>query len=246
MNKENLESFVKNIANYYCMYDENGLEISGNLPTNEITLLDKNIAIFNNGFYFKKEKVINSEHNIYKAIIYEKIPDTILNLMLLDTKTGTYTYNIFKLLVKNKIKDNQHLILCVIDIDNFKKLNDTKGHQYGDDVLVALVKYLAANIRKDEDLLCRFGGDEFLICFSDDTINNVINRIEKIKARLNDGLYFNGKRQPLSLSMGVTTYNPKRSFEDNFKVADMALYQSKNTGKNKVIQMEDLIKKRNI
>ena len=46
--------------------------------------------------------------------------------------------------------------------------------------------------------------------------------------------------------MGVTTYNPKRRFEDNFKVADMALYQSKNTGKNKVIQMEDLIKKRNI
>ncbi|WZL72387.1 GGDEF domain-containing protein [Clostridiaceae bacterium 35-E11] len=124
----------------------------------------------------------------------------------------------------------QPLSICFIDIDQFKKINDTFGHAFGDKLLIDISRILKYNIRK-VDIVFRIGGDEFIIIFPNTTRKQAVkvwNRIcEKISEINKYGLY----QYDISLSCGFSEYdsNSEISVEDLVKNADREMYKKKRT-----------------
>ena len=126
------------------------------------------------------------------------------------------------------------LSLILLDIDFFKKINDTYGHQAGDFILKEVGQALRSNFRSD-DLLTRCGGEEFCIILHSQ-INNAQKSIEKIRKTLESKAFnYNGKDLKITISAGITERKTTdTNWKNMYERADQALYESKNTGRNKV------------
>ena len=126
--------------------------------------------------------------------------------------------------------------IIMFDLDNFKTINDTFGHDAGDVVLVEFSNVLKFNLRTD-DIICRIGGDEFLvICPSTDAdgalkiATKLHKKINKIRIEFKNACWIG------SASIGVVTVNDKIAAKDKIlKAADKSVYDAKNAGKNKVV-----------
>ncbi len=140
-----------------------------------------------------------------------------------------------------------------IDLDNFKILNDTKGHSVGDELLVEVAKRLLASVR-EVDTVARIGGDEFVVLLSDlgpkslDAISTVQVVVHHILEAFSQGFNLSGGEFRSSPSIGVEMFLGKAlSDEDILKHADMAMYQAKKSGRNRVCffnpQMQEQIEK---
>lgn len=155
-----------------------------------------------------------------------------------DTKTGLYTYDYFVTRVNDAIADAKRYKrfagMLILDIDFFKKFNDTYGHLVGDKVLVALAKTLTEELRED-DCVARFGGEEFSVLLkecSEDTLFVVAERIRKAINRIE--LYENGETLSITVSIGcfLITDMDRLTPTIIFEKADKALYYSKGHGRN--------------
>ena len=170
-----------------------------------------------------------------------------------DEKTGIYNnryfMNIFEMEIDKAWRGMQKLSLVVVDIDFFKKFNDTYGHLVGDEILYELAVTLEKTLRK-YDVLARFGGEEFFILLPETGIKTA----KKVAERLRVSLFKNRKmkRYDVTISLGVTEYKHEKEFRKikregkNVKVevkdtmkkmikrADKALYVSKKEGRNRV------------
>ena len=126
------------------------------------------------------------------------------------------------------------LSLALLDIDFFKKINDTYGHQAGDFILKQLGRTLCSSFRSD-DLLTRCGGEEFCILLHSQ-ITNAQKAIEKLRKTLkNQTFNYNGKKLKITISAGITErIKTDTNWKNMYERADRALYESKNTGRNKV------------
>ncbi|MGL5734080.1 MAG: diguanylate cyclase, partial [Beijerinckiaceae bacterium] len=136
-------------------------------------------------------------------------------------------------------RDERPMSLLVLDIDKFKSVNDTYGHEAGDDVLKTFAKRVRACVRGD-DLLVRFGGEEVVIVMPDTPEDVATFVAERIRARV-EGAPFaidRGARQiPVTTSIGVAFLHAQdASPEDIFKRADAALFEAKAQGRNRVIR----------
>lgn len=120
--------------------------------------------------------------------------------------------------------------VLAVDVDFFKKVNDTYGHQAGDDVLVALAQSLTMNVRQN-DLVARVGGEEFLILLSDIQPNDVFSIAEKIRLNVAAVVVHN---IPITVSIGAALFvaDTNYAFSQIWTLADKALYQSKHNGRN--------------
>lgn len=125
--------------------------------------------------------------------------------------------------------------LIFIDVDNFKHINDTYGHDMGDYVLKHICEQINKEIRSN-DVLCRWGGDEFLLICSGISKENIyayIDRMRKLIERTD--FVFNGDHVQTTISMGAAYYyRTDTSFEQAMKRADRSVYKSKLAGRNKV------------
>lgn len=126
------------------------------------------------------------------------------------------------------------LTVAVFDIDFFKRINDTYGHQAGDRVLKVIGKSIAKRLR-EVDFFCRFGGEEFVALLPDTELNDALQVLEKIRAAIANAS-FNYKDQPITitLSIGVTNLKEGDDLETAFARADEALYAAKQEGRNRV------------
>lgn len=118
------------------------------------------------------------------------------------------------------------------DIDNFKKINDTIGHQNGDQVLKVIASIIKSNIRNN-DIAGRYGGEEFLIILKSCDINRAYDIIEKIRNNINDFPFSFEEINNITMSFGISSYDGTKSVEEVLEEADKALYESKNNGRNK-------------
>jgi diguanylate cyclase (GGDEF)-like protein len=127
--------------------------------------------------------------------------------------------------------------VIMLDVDDFKSFNDKFGHAIGDIVLQKLSKLFVEHIR-EEDIVSRFGGDEFVIVLPDTSREVTLERAEQLREDANCiGIYLDGQAFPtVSLSLGVAIFPENGSTVSTLiKSADDALYQAKHQGRNKVM-----------
>lgn len=129
--------------------------------------------------------------------------------------------------------------LGIFDIDDFKKINDTFGHVYGDEVLILVSRLVVQTFRSD-DLLFRYGGEEFVVIMRARTEREAIDAFERLRKNIEEHKFPNVDRVTISIGMiQITTGVVPTTFVGH---ADQALYYAKKHGKNRVCVYEDLVK----
>ncbi len=122
------------------------------------------------------------------------------------------------------------------DIDHFKEINDTYGHDAGDHILTDIARMLSNNSRK-QDIVSRWGGEEFIILLPETDLGNGAILAEKLRDKIEKEVFiYQGTKIPVTLSFGLSVYNKKGlKTDDVIKQADQCLYQAKNSGRNQVV-----------
>lgn len=137
--------------------------------------------------------------------------------------------------IKRVSRTNAPLSLILVDIDDFKQLNDTYGHAAGDEVLISLASIMNENAR-ESDLIARYGGEEFVILMPNTDLAGAVHLAEKIRMAVESTRLIIGDRMKptdVTISLGVALYKGNR--REFFAEADRALYRAKGAGKNCVI-----------
>jgi diguanylate cyclase (GGDEF)-like protein len=124
--------------------------------------------------------------------------------------------------------------LALLDIDNFKQINDTYGHWAGDQVLKRISETIRNHMTED-DFAFRFGGEEFAVLFTHKTPEDSYAVLERIRKEFSDTLHDELNGGTVSVSIGLQSYRPDMGRERFFKDADDCLYEAKRTGKNRVV-----------
>ncbi|MFT7004232.1 MAG: diguanylate cyclase (GGDEF)-like protein, partial [Sulfurimonas sp.] len=150
--------------------------------------------------------------------------------------TGAYNRVYFdkyieRLVLLNKSNDKKTGIIF-FDIDHFKSVNDTHGHDIGDKILQAMVQIIKTNIR-NSDKLIRWGGEEFILIIPVNSIDEVSKQAEKLRLIIANNEFQTVKN--ITCSFGVTLHNDLSDIKASVKIADEKLYQAKGQGRNQVI-----------
>ncbi|WP_460507422.1 GGDEF domain-containing protein [Hydrogenophaga soli] len=131
-------------------------------------------------------------------------------------------------------KRGSNLCLAMLDIDNFKQLNDQLGHESGDAALSHLVSVARASIRP-QDTLARYGGEEFIVLLPDTVLQHGVETVQRLQRELTKHLFLqNNQHVLITFSAGVAQLGAEESAEDAIKRADHAMYLAKRAGKNRV------------
>ncbi|MGR5132246.1 diguanylate cyclase [Vibrio alfacsensis] len=150
-----------------------------------------------------------------------------------DPMTGLLNRRGMQTVWRNKIT-KKNIALAVFDIDDFKKINDTHGHDVGDDAIRLVAKCIKENIRHS-DVASRFGGEEFVVAIYDEDTQSM----KRILERVSQSIVSSSTKvieQGFTVSGGVAFKSSSQleHFDELFKIADQKLYQAKTTGKNKI------------
>lgn len=126
--------------------------------------------------------------------------------------------------------------ICMFDLDNLKKVNDSQGHHVGDELIQAAAR-LCIRALEGKGTACRLGGDEFVVLLPNTGCNAALQWAQQLRGRFNQGLHrFAIDNRFITVSIGVTTMlSGDASFEDALRRVDRALYEAKNLGKNRVV-----------
>lgn len=174
---------------------------------------------------------------IEKILIYEKAKE----LATHDGLTSLYNHREFQQILQDEItrsiryKDPLSLVIC--DIDYFKKVNDTWGHQFGDSVLKGVASYLDSSIRNNIDTASRYGGEEFALILVKTDKNAAIETVERIRQGISKMEFKSpsGEQVHVSMSFGIAVYGlHAKRIDELIKKADKALYRAKENGRNRV------------
>jgi diguanylate cyclase (GGDEF)-like protein len=134
--------------------------------------------------------------------------------------------------------------VAMFDLDHFKAVNDTHGHQAGDRVLVELADILR-EVARDVDRLGRYGGEEFMALLPETCIDDAAVFVERVRREVARRPFDVGREEPLhmTLSAGVATYPHEtiRDVESLVRLADQALYTAKETGRNRVVRFDEAV-----
>ena len=131
-------------------------------------------------------------------------------------------------------RHDRPLSISIIDIDHFKKINDTLGHLRGDKVLKLVAREISRRVRS-EDFVARYGGEEFVVIMPDTDGDNAFTAMEKVRSAIEHCPFnFNNQRIPITASFGISSFSEGDEIEACFERADRALYQSKRNGRNRI------------
>ncbi len=162
-----------------------------------------------------------------------------MNLSIKDGLSNLYNRRYFDthlpILLQKALQDQKSLHALMVDIDNFKNVNDLYGHQAGDQVIRIVSIVLEKNLRVT-DLLARYGGEEFVIIVWDTSEDGILKMAERIRSNIEkcELTLAAGKKFKITTSIGVSKYLPSDTAESFVNRADKALYEAKNSGRNTV------------
>ena len=196
----------------------------------------------------KRDKILH-EHNLDLELLVnttnKELKTTQENLdkvsILATTDALTNLYNrrhimdIFDEMIKKAKENKKHIGIIMLDIDHFKLVNDTLGHQAGDVVLKEVSHILQENAR-EVDNVGRIGGEEFLILCKESDIKTLKYIAERLRKNVEEKIiqYEENKTTQVKISLGIYSCIPNITKEELIKIADDALYNAKETGRNKV------------
>src|ERR1700712_282946 len=172
------------------------------------------------------------------ALKLSKSKKALEKLSTTDSLTGLMNHGAWKDLLTVEFDNcrtlNRQNSVALIDIDHFKTINDTYGHIIGDNVLKQLSGALTASLR-DTDMAGRYGGDEFCVILPDTTLAQATDILERLRRTVHEHTHTTFPDLKLSLSIGIAAYAPHLSDAGMWlHEADMALYDAKSTGRNRV------------
>ncbi|MDP3269766.1 MAG: diguanylate cyclase [Legionella sp.] len=178
------------------------------------------------------EKISLNIHNI-------QLKESLKAQSIQDSLTGLYNRRFFEAyLDKEMIKAKRYPTIfgiLLLDIDHFKAINDTYGHMIGDKVLIQLAQILKHEIR-ESDVVARWGGEEFILYIRELTLEKVQIKAEKIRDSVEkNSIMVNGEKVGCTVSIGIALFDYELDKDLLIKKADDALYQAKNSGRNKVV-----------
>ena len=178
----------------------------------------------------KKKMLLAIGNQIGIAIENARLYEETKLLSLHDPLTGLANRRLMDIVVERsfaKVKRySSPISALMLDIDYFKKFNDTYGHIAGDGLLVDIAKILLGEVR-DVDLVVRYGGEEFLVLLAETDLQKAQEVAERIRSTIE-------KEKGITVSLGVSAYQQRMSREDLIHKADEALYQAKQKGRNRV------------
>ena len=188
--------------------------------------------------YYDNELIVRASNLIENKKIFEQSrqqQEELTKLAMTDQLTGLYNrHNLFDIgpkYLSNARRHNFPISLLVIDLDHFKSVNDSHGHSVGDLVLKAVAQTMK-NACRNEDLIARFGGEEFVMLLSHCDIKQASLKAEYLRTKIEE-------THPVGLkvtaSIGIALLMENDSFDILFNRADQAVYKAKETGRNKVV-----------
>ncbi len=185
------------------------------------------VAIFD--YFVNLSKVVSSPIMVEIHIFREAE-----KLAMVDSLTGIFNRRYFDLSLRKEIKRalryGKTFSLLLIDMDDFKKINDTRGHLFGDSVLIKLATLLTS-ISREEDIPCRFGGEEFAVVLPETNAKGAFTFAERLRSEMRSHEFF--REHQVTFSGGISSY-PKdgNNISALLAVADKALYEAKFSGKD--------------
>ncbi len=186
----------------------------------------------------------------YILYLIKKETELLINKAIYDQLTGLYNRDFFisefYISKARADRNGKKIAIIFIDLDGFKDINDSLGHEIGDKVLIEISKRLKKHIRKS-DIVARFGGDEFLIMINDidkHHIKKVVDIAEKILKDIKKPIIVNNIENRVSASIGISIYpDDGDNIHILIKNADMSMYKSKNAGKDRITFYENKMSK---
>lgn len=225
------------------------------IATTTIVTVGSFLLFLNNYYYYNPFKLILICIVSYITVTFYKYASVVIENMTLrrlstiDELTGLFVFRYFKIVLNHEfekcLRYKMPLSLLMLDIDDFKKINDTYGHQRGNVVLSKIGKIVLNNVRRS-DFPARYGGEELSVLLSNSNIEGVKKCAETIRSLIEKENYFMTDSGPLkvTVSIGVASFPLMEitSADEMIKLADAALYEAKRQGKNRVIIFNKEIK----
>jgi len=170
------------------------------------------------------QRLRNEQNELYKLSTKDQLSGLYNRMSLIEK---------IEWLISNKGRKEEHFAVIFLDLDNFKNINDSMGHDFGDRVLQNISQTLLGLVR-EHDIVSRLGGDEFVLVLSDlNSETRVVDVVERIKEKLSQPIIFEDIKYTLTASMGISIYpRDGKDVHTLLKNADIAMYKSKELGKN--------------
>ena len=131
--------------------------------------------------------------------------------------------------------DRTDTVVAMLDLDHFKKLNDTYGHAAGDEVLIGFTR-LVSGVLREKDLFGRMGGEEFSIALVDVSLDQAQVILDRIRHELDNTRFpYKGKEISVTTSIGATNWVLNETILEALERADQALYKAKHKGRNRIV-----------
>lgn len=189
----------------------------------------------------KQRLAVSVAEHIALALANLNLRETLRNQSIRDALTGLFNRRYMEESLEGEIRRASRKARSVgailVDLDHFKSVNDTFGHDAGDTLLRELANFLQQNSRK-EDIACRYGGEEFLLILPETTLDVLQQRAEYLRAAIKT-LHVSHRGQPLNaltMSVGAASFPEHgRTAESLLRAADSALYRAKGEGRDRVV-----------
>jgi len=222
-------------------YKKDTLSIIAISGTEDETVLTKFIKAGANDYLSKPYKFEELNVRIHSNLdileLFQKTKDLANKDFLTGTYNRRYFFDVTKKIIKNNLRDDKSIALLTLDIDFFKKINDSYGHAIGD-IALKNIKTVLDETLNPEDLVSRFGGEEFCILVENLSLEETKELSEKIRLNFEkavmelDEIVLN-----YTVSLGVA-YGKIVDIDNALKISDSALYEAKDNGRNQVVLRE--------
>ncbi|HNX23420.1 MAG TPA: diguanylate cyclase [Spirochaetota bacterium] len=206
-----------------------------------------------NGLIFLSQKIMENSYTEQDFLFLEKMAkfasiavenSRLYRMATLDRMTGLFVHHYFQERLIEEFKRSERtgtpLTLLMADLDHFKNVNDTYGHQQGDIILKGTASIIHQNIR-GFDIASRYGGEEFAVILTETDISAAETIADRLRKKIEGAIYNNcGKNINVTISIGLAQFNHKKDKNgiDLIKRADTALYAAKSQGRNRVVKSE--------
>lgn len=156
--------------------------------------------------------------------------------LLIDGLTGLYNYRgLLNFTKSNVANNNDSMQMAILDLDNFKSINDTYGHEVGNVVLRKLAELLK-ELQSENTKVARYGGEEFAVLFLNQKIEESYKELDTVRKKLEMINFEDIPDKSITFSAGISSYNETMNVREFFETADKLLYEAKVNGKNQVVK----------